>query len=44
MTQENEFYEILYESRLIIHKHTKQAVIFSVFLKNHKYESLKNCF
>ncbi len=39
-THENQFYKILYESRLIFHRHTKQAVIFSVFMKNHKNESL----
>jgi hypothetical protein len=30
MTHENQFYKFLYESRLIFHEHTKQAVIFSV--------------
>jgi hypothetical protein len=34
MTDENQFYKILYESRLIFHKHTKQTVIFSVFNLN----------
>jgi len=40
MTHENQFYKILYESRLVFHKLTKQAVVFSVFMKNDNYESL----
>ncbi len=41
MTHENQFYKILYESRLIFHEHTKTS---SVFMKNHKINLYRTVF